>query len=87
VFGGGTMLGDFLRQLHKERMKKLDIRSNEVKVRSQELEVMRLYALNYGKAREIVTDRLLNSGLGEEVLIEDQYQEDAMKDLDEHRNL
>jgi hypothetical protein len=87
LFGGGTIITDFLRQTHKERMKKLDLRERELKVREQELEVMKLYALDYNKARNIVTERLINSAKGEEILIENQSQQDAMTDIDEYRSL
>lgn len=87
LFGGGTIITDFLRQTHKERMKKLELKARELKVREQELEVMKLYALDYNKARNIVTERLLNFSNGEAILIENQSQPDAMTDINEYRNL
>ena len=87
IFGGGTILTDFLSNLHKQKMKKIEIQALAEANRAKELEIIAKYGQNYFDNKNIIQDRLFESAIGDNIRIDNKAQQDILKSYEEGKEI
>ena len=83
IFGGGTILTDFLSNLHKQKMKKIEIQALAEANRAKELEIIAKYGKSYFENKDVIQERLFESALGDNIRIDNNAQKDILKSYEE----
>jgi hypothetical protein len=87
VFGGGGILTDFLGNLHKQKMKKLELQQQVESNRAKELEIVAKYGQKYFENKQIIQDRLFESLAGEDIKIDNKAQQDILDSFEKGKDM
>jgi hypothetical protein len=87
VFGGGGILTDFLGNLHKQKMKKLELQVTQEANRAKELDIISRYGQKYFDNKQIIEDRLFESLSGESIQVDNKAQQDILDSFEKGKDM